>query len=243
MYIDFYHLQAPKMRMEVEQSPVDRDWMNELASSYAYRCLPMTYASRHGWAIKLIKDVQVIWDGSRSASGTQIICGKEQIPGAVFADTGTGNGVITFHLNAIPRTSPEWNLWIIGAPNLVIPGAAPLSGIVESDWMSSAPTMNWKITEPHRVITFKAGDPVIFFIPIHKTQLEEFTVSHKSLYKEEGMNQRYNEFTAWRKEEDNAGRSAFGKRYLKGKNPDGTVPDWPHQHKTKLNLHTPPTNE
>lgn len=230
------------MRMEIEQSPVDRDWMNQLNLSYGYRCLPMTYANRHGWAIKLIHDVEVIWDGSSSSSGTQIICGRDQ-NGTRFADNGTGNGIVTFHLNAIPRTPPDWNLWIIGAPNLVIPGASPLSGIVESDWMSSSPTMNWKITEPNKLITFKAGDPVLFFIPVHKTQLEEFTLSHKSLQDDEDMNLRYNEFSTWRSKEAMEGRSAFGKKYLKGKNPDGSVPDWPHNHKTKLSLHTPPTNE
>jgi hypothetical protein len=243
MYIDFYHTLPLGKRMEIEQSPVDRDWMNNLPQSYGYRCLPMTYANRHGWAIKLIHDVQVIWDGSSNPSGTQIICGREQMFNSVFADNGTGNGVVTFHFNAVPRTPPDWNLWIIGAPNLIIPGASPLSGIVESDWMFSSPTMNWKITEPNKIITFKAGDPVIFFIPIHKTQLEEFTLIHKSLHDDKDMTRRYAEFTAWRNTEDMSGKSAFGKRYLKGKNPDGSVPEWPHKHKTKLNLHTPPVNE
>ena len=243
MYIDFYHNLPVGMRMEIEQSTVDREWMNNLPDSYAYRCLPMTYASRHGWAIKLKHDVEVIWDGGYHSSGTQIICGREQIPGAVFADNGTGNGVVTFHLNAVPRTSPEWNLWIIGAPNLVVPGAAPLSGIVESDWMFSSPTMNWKITEPNKLVTFKAGDPVFFFIPIHKTQLEEFKITHKSLSDDQAMHDRFMEHANYRSVTDAAGQSAFSKRYLRGKNQDGTVPDWPHHHKTKLTLHTPPTNE
>lgn len=238
MYIDFYHVIPKGRRLPIEQSPVDREWMNKLHDSYAYRCLPMTYASRHGWAVRAPYDVQAIWNGGMGAADTTMVCGE-----GGFAGKGTGSGVITFFLNAIPRTSPEWNLWFMGAPNLVIPGAAPLSGIVETDWIYMAPTMNWKITEVNKLVTFKKGDPVIFFIPIHKTELEEFKISHKSIEDDPEMHRHYMEFTEYRRDLDAAGGSSFTKDYLRGRRYDKTQPEWPHHHKTKLNLDSPNPNE
>jgi hypothetical protein len=240
-FIKFYHLNPPGKRMQIEQSPVNRDWMTQTVQGYAYRCLPMTYANRHGWCIKLLQDVEVIWDGSVGAQGTKIVCGREQ-DGIVFADNGTGNGVVTFHFNAIPRTSKDWNLWIMGAPNLVIPGASPLSGIVESDWMFSSPTANWKITEPNKLIVFKKEDPVIFFIPIHKTELEDFTLEHKDIDYDSEEYKHFIEHAEWRQKNDEGKEESFGKAYLRGVRTDRTKPDWDHNHKTKLRLNEPDVN-
>jgi hypothetical protein len=235
--IKFYHLIEKEKRLPIEQSPVDREWMDQTNMGYAYRCLPMTYANRHGWCFRLTQDVEVIWSGETNAEGVTIICGQEQ-NGVRVVDNGTGNGIVTFHLNAVPRTSKDWNLWIMGAPNLVIPGASPLGGVVESDWMFSSPTSNWKITEPNKLITFKKGDPVFFFIPIHKTELEEFKIEHYDLYDDEDINKHLNEHADWRKKIEESNGTVFGKMYLKGIRADGTKPEWDHNHKTRLHLNT-----
>jgi hypothetical protein len=240
-YINFYHLYPKGQRLKIEQAPVGRQWMDDTGLGYAYRCLPMTYANRHGWCVRLTEDVQVIWDGSAAASGTHILTGRTQ-NGISMADNGTGNGVVTFHLNAIPRTPPDWNLWIMGAPNLVIPGASALSGVIESDWMFTSPTANWKLTEPNRIITFKKGDPVFFFVPVHKTMFETFEVNHLVMQEDEDMNKHYVDHAEWRQETEAAGKGVFGKMYLKGIRADGTKPEWEHNHKTRLHLQEPDPN-
>lgn len=234
-YMHFYHLYPKGKRLKIEQAPVNRDWMDQTPNSYSYRCLPMTYASRHGWCVRLVEDVEVIWRGGAAAEQTEILTGRNQ-NGMRMADNGTGNGVVTFHLNAIPRTSKDWNIWIMGAPNLVIPGAAPLGGIVESDWMFTSPTMNWKITECDRTVVFKAGDPVIFFVPVHKTELELFKVQHFGVEDDPEIKRNVDEHSIWRAELAKNGGEVFGKAYLRGKRTDGTYPDWEHNHKTRLNL-------
>lgn len=237
-FLEFYHIAPKEHRLPIEQAPVPREWMDNTVDGYSYRCLPMTYASRHGWCARLTEDVEVVWNGSVYANGTSIICGREQ-NGWRVVDNGTGNGVVTFHLNAIPRTSPDWNLWIIGAPNLVIPGAAPLSGVIESDWMFSSPTMNWKITEVDKLVTFKKGDPVIFFFPVHKTVLETFKLKHLNIEDSPEMKRHFMEHAQWRADKHQKGEPVFGKKYLRGTNPDGSKPEVPYNHKTKLHLHSP----
>ncbi len=241
-YIKWYHMMPKGQRLKIEQAPVNRQWMDDTAMGYAYRCLPMTYASRHGWAVRAPFDVQVVWDGGDQAPSTQIICGRYTEHGAVFADNGTGNGIVTFHINAIPRTPPDYNLWLMGGPNLVIPGASPLSGVVESDWTFASPTMNWKLTDPNRVVTFKKGDPVFFFVPIHKTYLEEFELQHADVHDDKGILDRLNDHIRWRHDTEAKGEAVFGKKYMRGQNPDGSTPDWEHNHMTRLILNETDSN-
>jgi hypothetical protein len=240
-YIKFYHTFPIGQRPIVEQAPVDREWMDNTSQGYAYRCLPMTYASRHGWCVRLLEDVEVIWDAEGDSSKVCILSGDKQ-NGLRVVDNGTGNGIVTFHLNAVPRTPPDWNLWIMGAPNLVIPGASPLSGVVESDWMFSSPTSNWKVTVKNKKVTFKKGDPVIFFVPVHKFELEQFTIEHHSAQDYPEINTHLFEFNSWRAGLAAEGKSAFGKAYTKGQRVDGSKPEWEHNHKTRLHLHSPDPN-
>lgn len=238
-YIDFYHLGKPGERFSIEQSPMDRLWMTRTHKGYAYRCLPMTYANRHGWCVKTTSDVRVLWNGNIAPVGLTIMEGRYQ-KNARFADNGTGNGIITFHPNFIPRTPPDWNLWVMPAPNLVIPGASCLSGIVESDWMTTPLTANWKVTDIDKEIIFKAGDPVIFFIPIHKTEMETFELRNKYLNDDEDLKKHYSDFIDFRKKCDAEGVSAFSRNYNKGLRHDKTAPEDEYMHKTRLSLSIPP---
>jgi len=240
-FIDFYHLNPKGQRLNIEQSPVDRGWMDQTAMGYAYRCLPMSYANRHGWCVRLTEDVEATWDGGISPDSTTIIKGREQ-NGLRMADNGTGNGIVTFHLNAIPRTPLDWNLWIMGAPNLVIPGASALSGIIEADWMFTSPTSNWKITQTNQVVTFKKGDPVLFFVPVHRTEIESFEVNHKSFYDDPEIVRHYNDHANWRNDKEKNGEGIFGKMYMRGVRADGTKPEPEVNHKTRLHLNTSDPN-
>jgi hypothetical protein len=240
--IKFYHIFQNGQRTEFVQSPVTREWMDNTTLGYSYRCLPMTYANRHGWAVCAPEDISVIWSGDSSPDSLQILSGRDYPNGPVFADNGTGNGIVTFHINAIPRTSPDWNLWIMPAPNLVIPGASPLSAIIESDWMFTSPTMNWKITKVNEVVTFKKGDPVFFFVPVNKTYLEKFEIEHLSIQDDPELEKHYKEHLDWRAETEASGQGVFGKMYMRGQYPDGSTPTCPHNHITKINLNESKSN-
>ena len=84
-FIDFYHLYPEKMRLPIEQAPVDRQWMDDTDSGYAYRCLPMTYANRHGWCVRLATDVEVIWVSAAENDGDN---------GIVAVHLSTPSGVV-----------------------------------------------------------------------------------------------------------------------------------------------------
>jgi hypothetical protein len=243
MYINWYHINPKGERLDIVQSPVNRQWMDDTAKGYAYRCLPMTFASQYGWAVKAPYDVQAVWDGTAEASGMKIICGRYTETNHIFADNGTGNGILTFHINAIPRTPPGWGIWIMPAPNLVIPGAQPLSAIIETDWSPSSPTMNWKFTDPGRLVTFKKGDPVFFFVPVNKTMIEEFSMQHFGIEDYPEIKGPLAKFINFREDKKTKKEDVFGKHYMRGQLHDGSTPNWEHTHITKTKLYVEDPNK
>ncbi|HMZ02762.1 MAG TPA: DUF6065 family protein, partial [Burkholderiaceae bacterium] len=54
-----------------------------------------------------------------------------------------GSGILTFSLPYLFRTSPGYGMLVRGPTNCAKDGAAPLDGIVETDWAPYSFTMNW----------------------------------------------------------------------------------------------------
>jgi hypothetical protein len=78
-----------------------------------------------------------------------------------------GSGIITFHANCIFRTDPETNLWVSGPINTPKDGLAPLTGLIESDWMPYTFTMNWMVTRPGNGSSSKKANPSAFSFLLH----------------------------------------------------------------------------
>ena len=67
---------------------------------------------------------------------------------AQFVVTHFAFGIVTFHLTYLFRTEPGWNLVATGPTNLPKDGIAPLTGVIETDWLPYPFTMNWQMTRP-----------------------------------------------------------------------------------------------
>src|ERR1700761_8056674 len=91
-------------------APATRPWMDATPESFAYRCLPLNIANAHGWEVLSPCGFEAIWDGGTDPSAVKIIADPGSVPHqrpvALF-----GSGVLTFHVEAIMRTPPGWNLW------------------------------------------------------------------------------------------------------------------------------------
>jgi hypothetical protein len=151
-----------------------RDWMTNTPESFAYRCLPLNIANSHGWEILSPCAFDACWTGSTGADGVLIkLAGEtspEFVPVSIF-----GQGVLTFHIAGLFRTSPGWNLWIGGSPNYFKDSIQALTGIVETDWAPFTFTMNWRFTRPNTWVHFDAEEPICFFFPVQRGYLEEIT--------------------------------------------------------------------
>jgi hypothetical protein len=153
-----------------------------------------------------------------------------------------GQGVLTFHIQALFRTPPGWDLWIGGSPNRPKDGIAPLSGIVETDWAPYTFTMNWRFTRRHHWVRFRAQEPICFVFPVQRGALEQFTPSIKPLAENPQLAA---DFAAWSRSRDafqaavaaelpSTPAQKWQKRYYRGL---GMQSEEPHpDHRSRLRL-------
>lgn len=217
-----------------------REWMDNTHERFAYRCMPLTIANSCGWDILLQERVTATWNGGDKLSDL-IVHGE-------FGETRHalstfGSGVLTFHVGYIFRTPPGWNLLATGPFNAPKHGIAPLSGIIETDWLSFTFTMNWKMTAPGTV-TFEKDEVICRVLPVNPGEMEAIEPVVKDIKSNPKL---YEEFQHWyesrntfnkqlqeKKPEPGKGWQRF---YTKGtqSSSDEVQP----AHRTKLRLQTP----
>jgi hypothetical protein len=152
----------------IRPAPRDRDWMDKTNNGYAYRCLPLVLANQHCWEILSQGVHEAIWNGGESPADIDVSSSASR-PAAI---SHFGHGVLTFHVNIILRTDEGVNLFISGPLNRPKDAIAPLTGIIESDWMPYSFTMNWKFTRPHHRVRFEDGEPICSFFPVGRGVIE-----------------------------------------------------------------------
>jgi len=143
--------------LPLRAAPPSRDWMDRIPERHAYRCLPLAIANAHGWEVTCVCDFEAAWDGGPHARNVQLRA-LDGFPNlAQYVVTHFAFGIITFHLTYLFRTEPGWNLVATGPTNLPKDGIAPLTGVIETDWLPYPFTMNWQMTRPGRVRSRRAS--------------------------------------------------------------------------------------
>jgi hypothetical protein len=225
----------------IRPAPATRPWMDATPESFAYRCLPLNIANAHGWEVLSPCGFEAVWNGDPAPSGVTVTLdpGAEprQAPVALF-----GQGVITFHVEAIIRTPPGWNLWVGGSPNRAKDAIAPLTGVIETDWSPFTFTMNWRFTRAGQPIRFEAGEPFCFLFPLPRAAVESFEPAFAPLDADPATAAR---FRAWseardefharmQREPPKAPADRWQKHYYRGTDVGGEtlIPD----HRAKLRL-------
>lgn len=187
----------------IRPAPSTRDWMDRAPEAFAYRCLPLNIANAHGWEVLNPHGFRAIWDGGLGVEAVTV----EADAGAAaerMAVSLFGQGTITFHIEAILRTPPGWNIWVGGSPNRAKDAIAPLSGIIETDWSPFTFTMNWRFTRPGQWVRFEAMEPFAFLFPIQRAAIEAFQPAFAALGDDPATEAR---FKAW-----SEARNAFQER-------------------------------
>lgn len=172
---------------KIEQSRVNRDWMDKTHNKIAYVCTPLSSANVHGWEIKLPQDVIVTWDGKsegldgENSEHVKVISG-EKYNGVKLASNETGIGQVSFSLNVIAETDKDHYIVLSGPPNYLFPDAEPLTTLWRSDYYVYQTLMiSWKITSSDKEIIFPKGMPIAFITIYPKNLLESTDVTVKPL--------------------------------------------------------------
>jgi hypothetical protein len=218
-----------------------RQWMEETGERYAYRCLPLSIANAHGWELLSPCAFEAKWDGGHEMSSVRIEMDEgyaEHLkPISLF-----GYGTMTFHIEAIFRTPPGWNLWVSGSPNLQKDGIQPLGGIIETDWSPYTFTMNWRFTRADHWVRFEENEPIAFVFPVERGRVERFRPRIERLEEQEELKTQFEKWSksriAFQKwvQEVNPPKPAdkWQKLYYRGLDADGNPGPADHQSKVRV---------
>lgn len=231
----------PGWEPRIQAASPKRGWMDAAPESFPYRCLPLNIANSHGWEILSPCGFEVEWNGGilvddvviRPDPGSR----ERDVPVALF-----GQGTLTFHVEALFRTSPGWNLFVSGPPNLAKDGVAPLSGIIETDWSPYTFTMNWRLTRPNHVVRFEENEPFAHIFPIERQAIEGVRPAFAPLDEDPDLK---TQFQTWSRSRDafhermrtdppDNPSERWQKLYYRGQRPDGQCPVADHQSKLRV---------
>ena len=148
-----------------------RAWMDRIPDNHAYRCLPLSIANAHGWEILSPCAFTVAWNGGIHARDLTFAVrdGYPNISHVVASHFAYG--IVTFHLGYLFRTDPGWDLFASGSLNTSKDGIAPLTGVIETDWLPYPFTMNWQMTRPGSV-QFEKEEPLCMIFPVPHASLQ-----------------------------------------------------------------------
>ena len=227
----------------IRPAPTTRAWMDQINDNHAYRCLPLNIANSHGWEILSPCAFEATWSGSKWASAITLraLDGYAHLPR--FAVSHFAHGIITFHLGYLFRTEPGWDLFASGSLNTPKDGIAPLTGVIETDWLPYPFTMNWQLTRPGTV-RFDKDEPVCMIFPVPHGGLHEVSPEIVDLDSAPEVKQQTLEWKERRDEfmrklnakDPKALKDAWQRYYFLGKMPDGSTPA---QHLSKLRVAAP----
>jgi hypothetical protein len=220
-------------------APVERDWMERSQAGFAYRCLPLNIANAHGWLILNTAPFLATWNGG---PGVDAVTVQAATPGgSVLGNSHFGSGVLTFHVNALFRTEPGYDLLVTGPFNRPKDAIQPLTGIVETDWAPFTFTMNWKFTRKSVPIAFERDEPFCMIFPLRRGTVEQVQPEIRSMAADQEVLDAY---TAWAESRKtfNDGLKIKGsaaetekwqKDYFRG---TGRFGEPPADHRTRLRL-------
>jgi hypothetical protein len=254
----------PHQGMPLIAAPVDRDWMTRWHERAPYRCLPMVIANQSGWMILNSTSFTAVWDGGDLQENLYLDFGPPPPTQLAAADVfGSnvvdvtqayrpqprpahisslfGGGVLTFNVPYLFRTPPGVNLWVKGPSNWIKDGAQALEGVVETDWVATSFTMNWKLTRPRHPVRFERGEPICMVAPVPRGLAESLEPVSLPLASNPELQEEYRAWDQMRTEfnkallqgDPEAKRRGWSREYLKGVTHRGTEAP---EHQTRLHL-------
>lgn len=229
--------------LTIRPAPTTRAWMDRIHDNHAYRCLPLNIANSHGWELLSPCAFTATWNGGTNARDI-VLQGLDGYPLlSHFVVSHFAYGIITFHLSYLFRTEPGWSLFAAGSLNSPKDGIAPLTGVIETDWLPYPFTMNWQMTRPGTV-RFDKDEPVCMIFPVPHGAPQTVEPEIVDLDDEPDLRA---QTMAWKERRDDfmkrfhakdpkTLKDAWQRYYFLGKMPDGSTPA---QHLSKLRVAAP----
>jgi len=232
---------TPNPGYVLEPAKPVRDWMDKAPGKTPYRCLPMVMANQGGWVIRSPAAFNVSWNGKADTSGLKVSITDPQYKGAPFVVSNFGMGIITLQFPWMFRTPPGVGLWVHGPPNEPRDNLTALEGLVETDWIETPFTMNWKIQRRNSPVYFQRGDAVCMLTPFPMDLLETVEPRFRLLSDNPELMESVLQHRKRRLEmvknqtvaSSQDGKTDWEKTYVKGQRADGSKTE---EHRTNFKL-------
>jgi hypothetical protein len=213
--------------------------MDKTDRRFAYRCLPMVIANQCGWTIHCPFGFTAKWNGKDDPKAIRFWYHDRKKDERVSSHFGFG--VLTFAVPFLFETPTKMNLWVKGPANAIKDAIQPLEGIIESDWIESSFTMNWKFTRPNVAVRFEKGEPFCVIVPMPRGLAESFDPQTRPLASDPDRHDRYQRWKDSRNtfnqallsNDPDAAKQGWQRNYMQGKDVDGKAH---REHQTKLRL-------
>lgn len=152
----------------------DREWIN-LTDKASHKCKPMREASKLGWLVLLPFDIQLYWDGGTKQESLSISSSDPMAKKLVVSHFGYGMVSIIF--NFIVRTPPGVHILVSGPLNQSRGGVAPLSALIETDWLPYHFAITYRCIQPNARITIHRNEAIAQIIPVSRGIVDRMELS------------------------------------------------------------------
>jgi hypothetical protein len=228
----------PNTDTPLEPAPIARDWMDTAHLRHPYRCLPLVIANQCGWVLRSTASFRAYWYGGPHKQDVEL---RFDGPPDNRIVSHFGSGVVTFTIPFLFRTPPGINLWVKGPANRIKDGIQPLEGVVETDWVASTFTMNWKLTRVCEWVGFEKGEPFCMLVPVPRGLAESLVPRRERITDNPELLAQYKKWEASRtgflqgltSRDPQAVKQGWQKDYFQGKTPEGQEFE---SHQTRLNI-------
>lgn len=163
----------PDSVANIDQLPMQRDWMDRTFDRHSYNCFPMSLANRLGWGISFNEDISFVWDGIESSEDKHI----EIVKGGDFVSTRRANRTVSLDTGIYFSPHTNVSLLTMPPPNIFLDGVQCISTIVSSSALIGPLPIALMVTKTNSVITIPAGTIVASVLPISLTEMNETTLN------------------------------------------------------------------
>ena len=157
----------------IEQTKMNRDWLEDLPDRHGYKCFPMALANTLGWTLSFNEDIEFEWDGITDTTPNHLAIYK----GESIANPNRGSATISFDSSLIFKTDENTSILSIAVPNYWRDGIQPYTSIISTSFFKFPLPIAWRITKPNHRFVIKAGEPIITVIPISVKGLMDYEVN------------------------------------------------------------------
>jgi hypothetical protein len=168
MHINF--IKNTDFDFQIKESNQTNCSLKNEGNSLFHSCLPFKIANSIGWDIILPFDFKATLLNDNS-----IKVEVEEKYQYLFSDK-IGNGILAMQIPYFIECSKDCFIQVRGPINIYKQNLYPLEAFVESDWFHSYMTMNWKIIEKNKQITFNKDESICRIIPYPKNFIQKFEI-------------------------------------------------------------------